>query len=260
MESGTLSRRSTPRPGAGRLAVPAALLALAAAGWWWSARSGADMAGATDMSGAMGMDDPMSAWAFGVAWLAMMAAMMLPAALPVILLYRRAAARGRVAPTAVFVSGYLAVWLVPVVPAYVAWRWLEMPLAEGRPWAAQLAGATLLVAAVWQLTPLKHACLRRCRSPMSTFLRAGRSLSSPLASARAGGAHALFCVGCCWTVFAVLVAVGTMELAWMAALAAFIAAEKVAPRPRLVGGAGALVFAVLGGLLIVQPSLLTHLT
>ena len=91
-----------------------------------------------------------------VAWVAMM----LPAVLPVVRLYARAAAQGRAAPLPFFVAGYIAVWSTMAVPGCLAWRELEMPLAEGRTWVGVLAGASLLAAAVWQVTPLKAACLR----------------------------------------------------------------------------------------------------
>src|SRR4051812_11755225 len=151
-----------------RTGVPAALIGLAAVGWWWSGRVHAQMNGermapmpmdstSGDMTdGAMGaMAGPMSFAAFVVAWVAMMAAMMLPAILPVVMLYARAAGRGAVAPLPFFVGGYLALWTTLAIPAYLAWRALEMPLADGRAWAGRVAGATLLVAAVWQVSPLK---------------------------------------------------------------------------------------------------------
>src|SRR5882724_7669883 len=124
---------------ASRIGVPIGLLGLAGVGWWWSAEVADDMSG-----GAMDhMADPMSLGAFVVAWVAMMAAMMLPAVLPVVKLYSRAAARGAVAPLPFFVAGYLALWTVLSLPAYLAWRELEMPLARGSAWAGRVAGATL---------------------------------------------------------------------------------------------------------------------
>jgi predicted metal-binding membrane protein len=238
--------------------LPAALLGLAAAGWWWSVRMAADMTGGG--MGPMGMSNAMSFGAFVVAWVAMMVAMMLPAVLPVVQLYARAAARGRAAPASFFVAGYLVVWSAMAIPGYLGWRELRMPLAEGRTWVGVLAGASLIAAGLWQLTPMKAACLRHCRSPIGFFLRFGGRVSRRTGAVRMGMAHGLFCLGCCGALFAVLVVVGTMNVLWMVVLAAFILLEKNGPRGELVTGGGAFVCAALGIALLVQPSLLSHLT
>lgn len=250
----------TRRDGAApALGVPMVLLGLAAAGWWWSARM-APGAGPGGMGEMATMRSGMSAGAFVIAWIAMMAAMMLPAALPAVKLYARAAARGRAAPTGFFVLGYLAVWSAMALPAYFAWRALEAPLAEGAPWVARLAGATFLAAAVWQWTPLKTMCLRHCRSPLGFFLRFGGGIGRPRGAARMGAVHGAFCFGCCWAIFAVLVVLGTMNLAWMAALTALIVLERNAPRGHAIGLAAGAAFTALGALLIADPSILIRLT
>lgn len=244
----------------GHPALSAALLGLAAAGWWWSARMAGDMDGGASGMGGMEMAPSLSLAAFVLAWVAMMAAMMLPAVGPVVQLYARAATRGRIAPVPFFVMGYLAVWTVTALPGYFAWRALEAPLAEGQAWTGRVAGAVLAGAALWQLTPLKGACLRHCRSPMGFFLQSSARLHDRTDAARAGGAHGLFCLGCCWALFAVLVALGTMNLAWMGALTALVFLEKRAPRGELVAVAGGLAFAVLAGVLLIEPSIITHIT
>ena len=218
--------------------------------------SGAGMAGMDSMSG----DHVLSLGAFLVAWLAMMSAMMFPAILPVVRLYARAAAAGRVAPLPTFVAGYIAVWTALGLPGYVGWRILMDPIAEGRSWAGRLAGVVLVVAAVWQVTPLKSVCLRHCRSPISFFLRFGRSVTRPLGALRKGARHGLYCLGCCWALMAVLVAVGTMSVAWMAGLALLILLEKNAPHGERIAIGAALVFVTLGAVLVVHPSALTTLT
>ncbi len=244
-------------------ATPAALFALAAVGWWWSVRMASDMAPST-MMGMDSMDavshDVLSLGAFVVAWLAMMAAMMLPAIAPVVKLYGRAAAAGRVAPLPFFVAGYIAVWTSIALPVYAAWRTLSGPIADARPWAGRLAGVVLVVAAVWQVTPLKSECLRHCRSPISFFLRFGAKTSRPSGALRMGTIHGLFCLGCCWALMAVLVAVGTMNLAWMAALALLILIEKNAPAGEHAARIAAAVFALAGIALIARPETLTSLT
>lgn len=237
-------------------AVPVLLLGCAAVGWWWSRRAGAD-----DGAGMEGMAmTSMSLGAFVLAWVAMMAAMMLPAVIPVVRLYALAAARGRAAPTSFFTLGYLAVWSTVAGPAYVAWRALEEPLADGRPWVARVAGATFLAAALWQVTPAKAGCLRHCRSPLGFFMRFGTGIRSPLGALRMGAAHGGFCFGCCWAIFAMLVVLGTMNVAWMAALTVLIVLEKNAPWGEQLATAAAVVLAGLGTWLVLEPSILTRLT
>ena len=242
-------------------AVTPAALALAAVGWWWSARMADDMAG----SGSTGMDAMGATMAVGflaflVAWAAMMTAMMSPAVAPMVKLYGRAAAARRVAPLPFFAAGYLVVWTSMGVPAYAAWQALMDPIAAARPWTGQLAGAVLIAAAAWQLTPFKAACLRHCRSPISFFLRFGGKVTRPAGAVRMGAMHGVFCVGCCWALMAVLVAVGTMNLAWMAALALLIYVEKNASFGERAVTLVAPVLVALGVVLLVRPETLTTLT
>lgn len=248
-----------------RVVTPAALLVLAAIGWWWSLRMADDMTSSMPADGMRGMGDMdgtevLSVGAFLVAWLAMMAAMMFPAISPVVKLYGRAAAAGRVAPLPFFVAGYLAVWSAIGLPAYLAWRALMDPIETGATWAGRLAGVVLLAAAVWQLTPLKSVCLRHCRSPMSFFMRFGGRLTRPLGALRMGATHGGFCLGCCWALMAVLVAFGTMNLVWMAGLALLIFLEKNAPIGERVAQLAAVGFVAAGLTLLIRPETLTALT
>ena len=246
-----------------RWGTPAVLLAFAALGWWWAGRMASEMS----MSDSSAMDDmtgmgrdALGLAAFMVGWLAMMVAMMFPAIAPVVKLYGRAAAAQRVAPLPFFVSGYIAVWTAMGLPAYFAWRALMDPIAEARPWAGRLAGVALLTAAVWQVTPLKAVCLRHCRSPLSFFLRFGSNATRPVGALRMGVAHGLFCLGCCWALMLVLVAVGTMNLAWMAALAALITLEKNVRRGERVAAIAAAAFLLAGIALLIRPETLNNLT
>lgn len=245
------------------LFTPAALLTLAAVGWWWSARMAGDMtmgaAPSMGMDGAAG-EYVVTVGAFLVAWLAMMTAMMFPALTPVVKLYGRAAAAGRVAPLPFFVAGYIAVWASIGLPAYVVWRASMDPIADGHPWAGRSAGMVLLAAAVWQLTPLKSVCLRHCRSPISFFLRFGAKVTRPPGALRMGATHGLFCLGCCWALMAVLVALGTMNLAWMVGLAALVLVEKNAPAGERVAQLAAVAFIGLGVAMLIRPETLTILT
>ncbi len=268
-------RTSVPggRPSTGegslRFVVPGVLLAAAALGWWWSVQMADDMTAMSrfpvEMPGMDGMPgmaahEAMSLGAFMLAWLAMMTAMMFPAIVPVVKLYGRAAAAGRVAPLPFFVLGYIAVWTSVGLPAYLAWRELMEPIDQGRAWAGRLAGTVLLAAAAWQLTPLKSVCLRHCRSPMGFFMRFGKAVSRPWGALRMGGTHGLYCLGCCWALMAVLVALGAMNLAWMLALAILIALEKNAPAGQRIAQVAAAVFVAVGLLLIVRPETITTLT
>ncbi len=251
-----------------RLGIPAVLLVLAAAGWWWSVRMAGEMSemapgGMGSMAGMGAMEmagHSVSFVALVVAWLAMMAAMMFPAISPVVRLYALAAARGRVAPLPFFVAAYLVVWGVLGVPVYFVWRVLDEPLADGASWAGRLAAVVLLAAAAWQLTPLKSVCLRHCRSPLSFFMEHGGNARRRRGAFRMGAAHGLFCVGCCWALMAVLVAMGTMNVVWMAVLAGLIFLEKNAAWGERLARFGAVAFAVLGAGLLLHPQSIIHLT
>lgn len=229
------------------VAASAVLLGIAALAWWWSVRS-ADMAMA------------MSFVAFIVAWVVMMVAMMLPAVAPVVRLYARAAQRGRAAPTPVFLTGYLVVWSAIGVPGYFAWRALMDPLMMGERWAGRLAGAVLVSAAVYQVTPFKDVCLQHCRSPMSLFLQAKGSLRRPLTALATGARHGLYCLGCCWALMACLVALGTMNPLAMVAVAAVIFLEKNLRHGELVARLAAAALLALGVWLLLTPTAVTHLT
>ncbi|HVB71873.1 MAG TPA: DUF2182 domain-containing protein [Acidimicrobiales bacterium] len=247
------------RPVADSPLVPAVLITLAAAGWWWSARMAGHMTGGRSMGMQMSPIS-LSLAAFVAAWVAMMGAMMFPAVLPVVLTYRRAALRHRVAPTAAFVLGYLIVWSAVGVPSYFAWRELQGPIAADETWAARLAGGVFIVAAAYQLSPYKSACLRHCRTPMSFFMRQRHDLRTVNGAARAGTQHGLLCLGCCWALMAVLVALGTMNIAWMVALAALIFVEKVTPQGELIARLVAMALLAFGLGFVIHPALLGRLT
>lgn len=243
-----------------RYGITAALLTSAALGWWWSLRMSDEMR-ADGMPGMdMSVESAMSVTGFLIAWLAMMVAMMFPAVTPVVKLYARASEQHRVAPTPYFVLGYLAVWTLFGVPAYFAWRALEVPLADGAAWARRVAGGSLIVAGVWQLAPLKEICLRHCRSPMSFFLRYGGRIGRPLGAVRMGASHGLFCVGCCWAMFAVLVAIGTMNITWMLILTVLIVVEKSSRHGKLAASLAGVGFLCLGAVVMVAPGTMSTIT
>lgn len=236
-----------------KLELPAlALLALAAVAWLLTVRMDAAMRAESLMT-------PMALGPFVLGWALMMAAMMLPAVTPVVRLYQRAAAAGRVAPIGYFLGAYLVVWALSGLPAYLLWRALAMPLMDGATWALRLAGATVLVAGAYQLTPLKQACLRHCRSPMSYFLRLKGSLERPGGAVRAGLLHAGYCCGCCAALMVVLVAAAAMNLWWAALIAAGVFIERnVRWGTSFATGLGMLLVA-LGAAVLVHPPFLATL-
>jgi predicted metal-binding membrane protein len=246
--------------------LQAGLLTLAGLGWWWSAVTAGDMGADTMSMDGMPMDgmpmEPqptMSLIAFLVAWVAMMAAMMFPAVLPVVRIYARAAANGQAAPVAVFIGGYIALWGLVGIPAYFAWSRLHEPLMAGSPWAGRVAGGVALAAGLYQLTPLKSVCLRHCRSPLSFFMRHGKHLDRPMGAFVAGGRHGMFCIGCCWMLMALLIAFGTMQLAWMLIFAVLILLEKTTPFGEQLARVTGVVLAALGVALLVRPDFVTYL-
>jgi predicted metal-binding membrane protein len=205
-----------------RLRVPAALAVLALAGW---------VATSLAMGQMMSMDASVSVASFLWLWVAMTAAMMLPSVVPAASL---AAAVGR--SSLAFVSGYFVLWAAAGLAAFAAVR----GLAGSGEW---VAWAALVTAACYQLSPLKGACLRRCRSPLGSLLNR-RAFA-------AGLEHAGFCLGCCWALMLVVLALGMSSLFWMAAIAAVIFVEKAtaigarASAPVALALVGATVWSVL---------------
>jgi len=199
-----------------------ALLALAGVAW-----AALLLQSQTPMSGSGSAE----AAAFLAAWGIMMAAMMLPSATPMISLYT-ALQQNRPSkvppglPTALFTLVYLVVWLAFGVPVYIASAVIGAQADPGD--VLQYALAAVLVAAgVYQLTPLKRACLRACRSPLGFLLARTRSgLTGTFGLALE---HAAYCVGCCWALMVVLVAAGAMSLQWVLLIAAVVFVEKLLP-------------------------------
>jgi predicted metal-binding membrane protein len=237
-----------------RLGLIAALFGLAALAWWSTAgrMSGMDDGPGTDL-GAVG-------WFLGV-WIVMMAAMMFPSVSPTVALYARMARRGaRIAPF-VFAAGYLATWTTAGLSAYGVFKLGESLLGEELAWDAAgrwLAGGILMLAAAYELTPMKDVCLGKCRSPLGFLLSSWRS--GTWGALNMGARHGAWCVGCCWALMASLFALGVMSLAWMAFVAALIALEKTVPFGRAITYATAALLFVLGLALLVAPDAVPGLT
>ena len=206
-----------------RLIVGCGVALLTLLGWWYIAM-GAGMRG--DMGA---MQAPPFA-ALVLMWWLMMVAMMLPSAAPAILLYGRVReVRGgdsAIARSWVFLAGYLAMWLVFSLIAAVAQRLLAGPsMALDNRFAE---GALLIAAGIYQLSPLKNACLARCRSPAQFLSRHWRPGWS--GALRLGVLHGWDCVGCCWMLMALLFVGGVMNLLWIVALTLIVTLEKLLPR------------------------------
>lgn len=164
-------------------------------------------------------------------WVVMMAAMMFPSVAPMAAAWIRTMSvrptRGaRVMGITSFLGGYLLAWAAFGLLVYVVLRLVDRFAGEA-PTAARWAGAAVFaVAGIYQLTPLKSVCLRHCRSPLGSVVHYA-SYSGPARDLRVGVHHGLYCVGCCWGLMIVLVAVGAMNIPAMVALAGVIFLEKV---------------------------------
>jgi predicted metal-binding membrane protein len=183
----------------------------------------------------------------------MMAAMMFPSVAPTVALYSRMGGERTPSSALVFAAGYLLTWtgagVLAFSIAYGGHRVAGDVLAWDRA-GRWVAGATLVVAAVYELTPLKDVCLGKCRSPLGLLLRhwsGGRS-----GAVRMGMRNGAWCVGCCWALMASLFALGVMSITWMAVVAGLIAAEKVVPWRRVaVYGTTAILLTL--GVLLFRP-------
>ena len=200
------------------------------------------------------------AWFVGV-WVVMMAAMMFPSVAPTVALYSKLTRSRSLTAPLVFTSGYLLVWSAVGVLAFA------LAVAGGRlagdvlAWdrgGRWVAGVTLLVAAVYELTPLKDVCLGKCRTPLGFLLGSWRDGLS--GSLQMGARHGAWCVGCCWALMASLFALGVMSIVWMAVVAGLIAFEKLIPSRRVATYGTAGVLFVLGVLLLVAPDAIPAFT
>ena len=221
-----------------RVVIAAALAGLTALCWLYLFAAAADMRA----MGAMAMPMPMEPKGAAdlvlllVMWWVMMAGMMLPGAAPMILVFatvnRRRRARGQpYAPTALFAAGYLLAWGGFSVAATLA-QWGLERLALLSPMdmtttSARLGGLLFLAAGLYQLTPLKQACLAVCRSPFDFVVNHWRDGAA--GALRMGLSHGLYCLGCCWILMALLFVGGVMNLLWVAVLAAVVLVEKLFP-------------------------------
>jgi predicted metal-binding membrane protein len=242
-----------------QLGLVAALLALAAVGWLVTDQrmAGMDAGPGTDL-GTLGF--------YTGVWVVMMAAMMFPSVWPMALGYRfiaqRRGARGiEPASMALFLLGYLGIWTLFGLVAYGLFDGIRSITSGTFAWhraGRYLAGGVLLGAAVYQLTPLKDACLHRCRSPVEFFAESWRDGAG--GALRMGALHGAWCVGCCWALMAALFALGIMSIGWMVFISALIAAERLLPWRRFANGVVVVLLVVLGLGLIASPTNVPGLT
>jgi predicted metal-binding membrane protein len=235
------------------------LLGISVAGWLFLAWLATDMETpfaqlAMPTSRDWSAGNLFAVWAM---WSVMMVAMMLPSAMPMILTFVRVAQRnGEQGRGHAFVAAYLLVWLgFGAAGTAVQWGlqqfgWVD-PMAVSR--STPLNALLLLLAGVYQFSPLKRACLQSCRTPFSFLLgqwRPGRAGAFAM-----GLRHGVLCLGCCWALMALLFIGGMMNVAWVAALAIAVAIEKLAPGGELISallGLGLLVAGLAKLILIAQ--------
>jgi predicted metal-binding membrane protein len=240
-----------------RTLILALLLILAAASWMiliWQSRTAIGMG--------IGLTMGMGAALFLAIWVVMMVAMMFPTAAPMILVFARVqrdrGSFGRAfVPTWVFVSAYLLIWTLFGGLSYLGAN-AASGLAQQVPWlmlnAARIGGGILVLAGLYQLTPLKRVCLAKCRTPLDFLLPSWREGYS--GSFRMGLEHGIHCLGCNWLLFVLLFPLGMMNIAAMALLTALIFAEKCFPLGVRIAQFAALALILYGALVIILPAAL----
>lgn len=237
--------------------ILATLLVLAVAGWVVFL----DQAGMpTTMDHGMmhGPDLTMgrSAPLFLAMWVAMMVAMMFPAAAPMVVTYARMP-RERRGSSAVFTASYMALWFVFGAIVYLIGAGVETAVGRsewvGMNWG-RAGGALLVVAGLYQLSPLKDVCLRHCRAPAAFVMEHWRD--GEIGAVRMGLRHGVYCFGCCWLLFLVLVPLGVMNVAAMVVVAFVVFAEKVTPWGRSFARVAAVGLIAYGALVVARPVLL----
>jgi predicted metal-binding membrane protein len=241
-----------------KIALVGMLLSLAAVSW---AATDARMAGMDAGPGT----DPGTLGFYTTVWVVMMVAMMFPSIVPMVLAYSRVAAglriRARSGSTAAFVAGYLLSWTIYGLLAYVLFELVRSLSIDALRWdrgGPFVAGAVIAAAALYQLTPAKDACLRRCRSPIEFLTEQWRD--GRRGAMMMGALHGAWCVGCCWALMAALFAVGVMSVGWMIFMAAIIAIEKLLPWRRLAMTAVSLVLLALALGVALAPERVPGLT
>jgi len=239
--------------GRARGAVVVGMVGFAAASWAYLGLVATQMG---DMSSVLHMPmtsawTPFQAGLMVMMWAVMMAAMMLPSAVPMVLAYDRMdgrSAEGRVGSTSLFIAGYVLVWTAFAVGATgLQWVLHNLTLVNGMGAATPggLAGLLLVGAGIFQFTPVKRWSLGACRTPMGFLTTSWRD--GKAGALRMGFHHGTLCFRCCWALMILLFVLGVMNLLWVAALAIFVLAEKVSRRGEaisVIGGVAMIVWGV----------------
>jgi predicted metal-binding membrane protein len=259
MEAARLRRSYAERR---QLPLIAALLVLAVVGWLMTddRMAGMDAGPGTD-PGALGF--------YVSVWVVMMAAMMFPSMAPMVIAYagiqrkRREQGTGRSGPVAIglFVGGYLAAWTIFGLVAYGLLELGRSLSIDALAWdqgGPYVAGGVIAAAAVYQLTPAKDICLRKCRGPLDFVL--GGWKPGYVGALRMGVEHGIWCVGCCWALMAALFALGVMSVGWMAFVAALIAIEKLLRWKAVANRGIAVLLVVLAVMVALTPGSVPGLT
>lgn len=239
-----------------RTAILVLLLVLAAGSWVLLIQQ------STTSAHGAGITMGMGPIVFLAVWVAMMIAMMFPTAAPMIVTFAKVSAGRRergsaFVPTWVFVGGYLLVWLVfgamayPLALAAESVAASSLAIAEN---AGRIGGIAILLAGLYQLSPLKRVCLTNCRSPMEFVMTRWREGYS--GALRMGVEHGAYCLGCCWLLFVILFPIGMMNVAAMALITVLIYVEKSLAYGRRVAQLAAAALVLYGALVVVQPQLL----
>ena len=248
-----------------RIIVLSALTVIVALSWAYILSLASDMQNNMDVTIEMAMPQ-VQTWGAAnfvltfAMWSVMMVAMMTPSTAPMILMFaginrRRQKQQVPYVSTSVFLLGYLVVWAAFSVLATAA-QWglhavsLLSPMMVST--SPVLGGTLLLIAGIYQWTPLKHACLSKCRSPLGFVLNEWRE--GRWGAFLMGLKHGGYCTGCCWSLMALLFVAGVMNLLWVGAIAGFVLLEKVAPAGQRMGQAAG-VLMIAGGVVLLGLTL-----
>jgi predicted metal-binding membrane protein len=248
-----------------RAVVISAIVIIAAIAWTYTAYLAGTGMGIADME--MGMADmrSLSGADFGlmyVMWVVMMIAMMAPSAAPMLLMFatlnrKRREREAPYVPTGVFLAGYVIVWAAFSLGATAGnWGLHQASLLStmmGSSTSGYLGGTLLLIAGAFQWTPLKYNCLKQCRTPMGFLITSWRE--GHRGALRMGLEHGAICLGCCWALMLLLFVLGVMNLVWIAALAAFVLAEKIGPMGEWVSRVSGVLLAGWGVWVIVNAAM-----
>jgi predicted metal-binding membrane protein len=240
------------------------LVALCAGAWAWLAWQGAGMhqhPGSSLASPTMGMQAPL----FVAMWMAMTVAMMFPTAAPMLLTFHKTQENKRqrgqaFVATWAFLAGYMIVWMLSGVAAYLgeaAFESIASRAAFSAETTFRFGGAILVAAGLYQLTPIKDMCLSKCRTPLSFIMTTWRD--GVKGAVQMGVLHGAYCLGCCWLLCAIMFPLGMMNLAALATVTVVVFAEKTLPRVRPLARATAVILSVCGGLVIIAPEVLSAL-